>query len=106
MCDNSTKYVVDAIAYLGKGTVPDGQAAEFYVKKLVTSIKSSNRNLTMDNWFCNVPLILSLLNDEKLTVIGTIKKKKKTKGNFHLSSLILNFKIKLPIHRFLFFIKI
>lgn len=33
MCDISTKYVVDAIPYLGKGTVPDRQvAADFYVK--------------------------------------------------------------------------
>jgi len=81
MCDNSTKYVVNAIPYLGKGTVPGGQvAADFYVDKLVISIKSSNQNLTMDNWFCNVSLILSLLYDEKLTVIGTIKKK--TKVNF------------------------
>lgn len=78
MCDNSTKYVIDATPYLGKGTVPDGQvAADFYVKKLVTSIKGSNRNITMDNWFCNIPLTLSLLHDEKLTVIGTIKKNKK-----------------------------
>lgn len=78
MCDNATKYVIDSIPYLGKGTVPNGQvAADFYVKNLVKSIKGSNCNLTMDNWFCNVPLIQSLLHDDKLTVIGTIKKNKR-----------------------------
>lgn len=102
MCDNANKYVIDSIPYLGKGTVSNGLvAADFYVKNLVKSIKGSNRNLTMDNWFCNVPLIQSLLHDDKLTVIGTIKT-----SNFQLSSLILNFKIELPIHRFIYFMKI
>ncbi|XP_060879204.1 piggyBac transposable element-derived protein 4-like [Metopolophium dirhodum] len=78
MCDNATKYVIDSIPYMGKGTVPNGQvAADFYVKNLVKSIKGSNRNLTMDNWFCNVPHIQSLLHDDKPTVIGTIKKNKR-----------------------------
>lgn len=75
MCDNLSKYVIDAEPYLGKGTVPNGiVAADYFVKKLVTSIKGSNRSVTMDNWFCNTPMVISLLKEEKLTVIGTIKK--------------------------------
>jgi len=31
----------------------------------------------MDNWFCNIPLVLSFLKEEKLTVIETIKKNKR-----------------------------
>jgi len=36
MCDNSTKYVIDSIPYMGKGTVPNGEvAADFHVKNLI-----------------------------------------------------------------------
>ena len=75
ICDNSSKYFIDSIPYLGKRIVLNRYvAADLYVKNVVKSIRGSNYNLTMDNLFCNVPLILSLLHDDKLTVIGTIKK--------------------------------
>lgn len=46
MCDNSTKYMVDARLYLGKGSVPRKRsAAEFFVGELVTSIEKSKRNI-------------------------------------------------------------
>lgn len=65
MCVNSSKYVTDAVPYLGKGTVPNGLvAADFFVKQLVVSIKGSNCNVTMDNLFCNIPLVLFLLKQK------------------------------------------
>lgn len=77
MCDNSTKYMIDAIPYLGKGTVPNGKpAAEFFVEELLKSIKGSNRNITFDNWFASIPLAKKML-EMKLTVIATIKKNKR-----------------------------
>lgn len=50
MCDNSTKYLLDAIIYVGKGTVKAGKpVAATLVNRLVESIKGSNGNVTMDN---------------------------------------------------------
>jgi len=101
MCDNSSKYVIDAIPYLGKGTVPNGLvAADFFVKQLVASIKGSNRNVTMDNWFCSIPLVLSLLKEEKLTVIGTIKKNKR---EFPIEFTDLKFQKRKPQSSFFLF---
>lgn len=77
MCDNSTKYMVDARVYLGKGTVPANRsAAEFFVRELVASVENTNRNLTMDNWFTSVSLTQHLLFEKGLTVVGTIKRNK------------------------------
>ncbi|XP_057662243.1 piggyBac transposable element-derived protein 4-like [Diorhabda carinulata] len=78
LCDNSTKYMVDAIPYLGKDSeTTRGNVPGYYVEKLVETIKSSNRNLAMDNWFMSIPLAQKLLNEYKLTVIGTIRKNKR-----------------------------
>lgn len=77
ICDNSTKYMVDARVYLGKGTVPPNKpAAEFFVEELVKSIEKTNRNITMDNWFTSIPLVRNLLFNKGLTVVGTIKRNK------------------------------
>lgn len=78
LCDNSTKYMIDATPYLGKGTVPSKTpAAKFFVQTLTKTIANSNRNVTMDNWFSSVPLTQSLLKEDRLTMIGTIKKNKR-----------------------------
>lgn len=77
ICDNSTKYMVDGRPYLGKGTAPnDMPCADFFVQELTKSIKGSNRNVTLDNWFTSINLVSKLLK-EKITVIGTIKKNKR-----------------------------
>lgn len=49
------------------------QLSTRYVDKLVETVKGSNRNVTMDNWFVSIPLAQHLLKN-KLTMIGTIKK--------------------------------
>jgi len=73
MCDNANKYMIDALPYWGKGSIPkDVPAGEYHVKTLVASIKGSNRNVTMDNWFTSVPLFSDLLKDYNLTAIGTV----------------------------------
>ena len=51
---------------------------DFYTQeKLNINIVIKGNFITIDNWFYNVPLIQSLLQDEQLTVIGTIKKNKR-----------------------------
>lgn len=78
ICDNGTKYMMNAIPYLGKGSVPKGiVAADYFVDKLTETIKTTNRNVTMDNWFSNVPLAEKMLKEDKLTMVGTIKKNKR-----------------------------
>jgi len=78
MCDNATKYMISALPYCGKGTVPTNEpAAHYFVERLISSVKGSNRNITMDNWFTSVPLTQKLLADYKLTVIGKIKRNNK-----------------------------
>lgn len=79
MCDNSTKYMLNAIPYLGKGTVTNNQpVADYFVQKLVgPTISGSNKNVTMDNWFSSIPLAKHLLEECKVTMVGTIKKNKR-----------------------------
>lgn len=76
LCDAGTYYMKDAIAYVGKTSVPDGiGVAQFFVEKLCTTIEGSNRNVTVDQWFTSVQLFEKLL-EKKLTAVGTIRKDK------------------------------
>ncbi|KAJ4427618.1 hypothetical protein ANN_25266 [Periplaneta americana] len=76
VCDTKTKYMVDASPYLGKCTQTGRMLlGEFYVKELTKTLKSSNRNITVDNWLTSVKLADDLLKD-KLTLVGTIRTNK------------------------------
>ncbi|XP_025831094.1 piggyBac transposable element-derived protein 4-like [Agrilus planipennis] len=48
----------------------------FLVPRLCQPISGSNRNLTTDNFFSSIPLAYTLLQEHKLTLIGTLKKNK------------------------------
>src|SRR5215510_4555797 len=43
------------------------------VKRLVSPIEKSNKNVTTDNWYTNIPLLHYLL-EKKTTLLGTMKK--------------------------------
>lgn len=76
-CDSGTKYMIDAKPYLGKGTYPAKvPASTYFVEQVIQTVKNSNRNLTLDNWFTTVPLVQRLLHEFKLTVVGTMKRNK------------------------------
>lgn len=79
LCDSGSKYMVDAMPYLGKGTVTGNlPLGEYYAKELTKSIHGTNRNKTMDNWFTSVPLAKSLFQKPyNLTVVGTLRSNKK-----------------------------
>lgn len=79
MCDSGTRYMVDCIPYLGKGTNTGGMPlGEYFVKELTRSIHGTNRNVTMDNWFTSIPLAKQLLQQPyKLTIVGTLRSNKR-----------------------------
>ncbi|XP_050509192.1 uncharacterized protein LOC126886348 [Diabrotica virgifera virgifera] len=65
--------------YVGKqpnGPFEVSTATQDVVERLCAHIYGSNRNVTVDNWFCSVPLADSL-KSKKLTLVGTIRKNKK-----------------------------
>jgi len=46
------------------------------VKRLVSPIENSYKNVTTDNWYTNIPLLHYLL-EKKTTLLGTMKKNKR-----------------------------
>lgn len=78
LCDVSTKYLINASPYVGKSTQTNGRPlADYFVELLTTPIYGTNRNVTMDNWFTNVPLADRLISRPyNLTIVGTIRKNK------------------------------
>ncbi|GBP63866.1 PiggyBac transposable element-derived protein 4 [Eumeta japonica] len=79
MCDSGTKYMINAMPYIGKATNTNGlPQGEYYVKELSKPVHGTNRNITCDNWFTSVPLAKTLLQDPyKLTLVGTIRSNKR-----------------------------
>lgn len=79
ICDSGTKYMINAIPYIGKATNTNGlPQGEYYVKELSRTVHGSCRNVTCDNWFTSVPLAKSLLQEPyKLTLVGTIRSNKR-----------------------------
>ncbi|XP_039282937.1 piggyBac transposable element-derived protein 4-like [Nilaparvata lugens] len=71
--------MVDGTPYLGKKTPTEGQAAaDYFVKTVTKSIHGSNRSVTTDNWFTNIPLADELLKPPyNLTIVGTIRLNRK-----------------------------
>ncbi|KAJ8964144.1 hypothetical protein NQ314_005096 [Rhamnusium bicolor] len=77
MADSENYYTVNMEVY----KQPDGlyvvdNSAFSVVKRLITLIALSGRNVTTDNWFSSIPLASYLL-EQKLTTIGTIRKNNK-----------------------------
>ena len=47
------------------------------VKRLISTIDKSGRNITVDNYFTSIPLANDLLVNHKLTMVGTLRKNKR-----------------------------
>lgn len=70
-----TMYTVNLEIYVG--TQPNGpykisNYSEDVTVRMVEPISNTNRNVTIDNWFTSISLAEKLLQEKKLTVVGTI----------------------------------
>ncbi|UYV76295.1 hypothetical protein LAZ67_13003290 [Cordylochernes scorpioides] len=70
------KYIVEnnPMVHIKKSNSPDD-----IVKRLITPISGTSRNITTDNWYTSYKLSQDLLTEHKLTLVGTLKKKIKRK---------------------------
>ena len=76
ICDASTFYPLKAKPYLGKeGDVPQRGLAQKVVLDLSMPFNNSGRNITMDNYFTDMSLTVTLLQNG-LTLVGTVRKNK------------------------------
>ncbi|XP_046666739.1 piggyBac transposable element-derived protein 4-like [Homalodisca vitripennis] len=88
MLCNSNGYLINAIPYTGKKMDTGRQPQAYYfVDKLSDTIRGSNRNITVDNWFSSVPLFNDMLSKYNLTMVGTLRKNKP-----HIPSVMLQSK--------------
>jgi len=75
-----TKYILGAISYLGKqGTTPRNEVnlGRYYTRELTRPYHGRNRNVTTDSWFTSVPIISDLLTNCGVTLVGTVRARKK-----------------------------
>ena len=80
LADAKTYYVCKMEIYAGKQ--PDGpfkvdNSSISVVTRLISEISGSGRNVTFDNWYTTYPLIRKLLDEDKLTAVGTLRKNKR-----------------------------
>lgn len=77
--DVNSKYVIDAIPYLGKGTdVQKQPLATYFIKEITSTLHGTHRNITMDNWFTSISLADELLRSPyNLTLVGTLRSNKR-----------------------------
>jgi len=78
LCDAKTFYCSNLEIYCGKqppGPYDVRNTPTDIVKRLVSPIENSNKNVTTDNWYTNIPLLHYLL-EKKITLLGTMKKNK------------------------------
>ncbi|UYV67539.1 hypothetical protein LAZ67_5001158 [Cordylochernes scorpioides] len=81
--DARTFYTFNFEIYCGKQ--PDGpykksNSPDDIVKRLITPISGTSRNITTDNWYTSYKLSQDLLTEHKLTLVGLLKNKIKRKS--------------------------
>lgn len=80
LADSRWFYTCNMEIYAGEqpeGPYRISNAAADVVKRLVTPISGTGRNIFCDNWFMSVPLAKDLLKDHNLTCTGTIRLNKR-----------------------------
>ena len=76
LCDNKSKYMLNAEVYLGKGTnTKELGLAEYFIMNLATPIFGSRKNATMDKWFTFIHVAKKLLQTPyQITIVKTLRK--------------------------------
>ena len=80
-CDVESKYLLNAIPYLGKSVntasiVKEVGMGHYYAKELTKPYHHTGRNITYDNWFTSIPKANDLLDNCGLTSVGTLRQNK------------------------------
>lgn len=79
LADARTCYVTNLEVYLGANPGPYevSNSAADVVKRMCTPIYNTGRNVTMDNWFTSLDIVLYMLENHRVTIVGTIRKNKR-----------------------------
>eukprot|EP00102_Acyrthosiphon_pisum_P019881 XP_016657091.1 PREDICTED: piggyBac transposable element-derived protein 4-like [Acyrthosiphon pisum] len=80
LVDSRTFFISNMEVYVR--TRPDGpfkfeNKPSSIVKRMITPISKTGRNITIDNWYTSIPLVNELLENHNLTTVGTLRKNKK-----------------------------
>ncbi|KAF0704557.1 piggyBac transposable element-derived protein 4-like [Aphis craccivora] len=80
LVDSCTFFTSNMEVYVG--TQPDGplkfeNKPSSIVKRMITPISKTGRNITIDNWYTSIPLVNELLENHNLTTVRTLCKNKK-----------------------------
>lgn len=79
LVDSKTYYTSNMEIYLGPqrdGPFEcDNNSPSGVVKRLISPISETGRNVTMDDRYTSIPLAVDLLDNHQLTVVGTIEKR-------------------------------
>lgn len=79
LVDSKMRYTYNMEVYCAKqpeGPFQISNSPSDVVKRLMSTLMNSGRNLTTDNWYTSIPLANDLLK-EKITLVGTLRKNKR-----------------------------
>ncbi|KAJ4438729.1 hypothetical protein ANN_14678 [Periplaneta americana] len=74
LSDAHTRYILKMEVYAGKDERPaEERSAKAVVRRLVKPLEGTGRNVTTDRYYTSIELAEELYNDDKLTLVGTLK---------------------------------
>lgn len=73
--DVQTSYMFDAEPYVGKGPGNSDNSSKHYITSLTKTIHNSERNVTCDNWFTQIPLVQEMKKKIQFNNGRNLKKK-------------------------------
>ncbi|KAJ4430410.1 hypothetical protein ANN_22626 [Periplaneta americana] len=78
LSDAHTRYILKMEVYAGKDERPaEERSAKAVVRRLVKPLEGTGRNVTTDRYYTSIELAEELYNDDKLTLVGTLKSNRK-----------------------------